>query len=776
MKKIRNYMVAMLAAIALTGCDQLVAHFVDTDDLDLLDNLAPQKKDATHVQKVVFSPDYKTFVVTTRMSEDIGPYSLTDTCQVKTLIEESAEGIAKSQHSQPRLISERNLKAENIYKSGVKTLVLIDATLPQTTLDRIRNYVIELKAVFSHDNLYAAFMRGDSVTKSMLITDYILDHYFKKDAADSVFLYRSILQKKDEMTSRQGPWSDARKMALLIFSNEKIYNETTDSPFDPNHYLLEEQMVNDVTDPDFLASYVSMKSTQGGTNNESAVLRQFCSRSHGIYMSSYNGTSFKNNLLTIFHISPDANEFTFENPDGKVYRGNHETLTVKFVDTKNDSIITSFSTTINEGSIYNPIIVHGEALPIIIIRSLMLALIIILGVWLLFQFVIPFIRYRIFLKRYVVRYTGTNMGIGNTMVQEKCYLCKQPFETGEKIVVKCGHTMHKTCWDENEYHCPEYSDRCEHGTHYYNRQNLTDSRNASFYMKWIIMAIVAAWLAWLGFIVKDFSITKFFVSKLIPEESISPLASFGLFIGFFLTLGISVLSTKIVNVHYNEMGILLRAVLAALGCYLVFLFSNILVIAADIQILGFLIEWISWTISGFIITLCGTYGTRIKLRKSLLLPGIAVCILSMYAWWLFFDADIDYRVLLLFSFIFYAVGLAVSVATLAPRSERYFLRVQGAVKEMDIAIYKWFRNANDRVVTLGKSVDCSLQLSWDIMGHVAPVNAEIRLYKQVPYLVALEEGVFISGKPVVIGKKVWLSHGKSFTIGNTTFTYIEKDL
>ena len=55
-----------------------------------------------------------------------------------------------------------------------------------------------------------------------------------------------------------------------------------------------------------------------------------------------------------------------------------------------------------------------------------------------------------------------------------------PFETGEKIVVKCGHTMHKTCWDENEYHCPEYSDRCEHGTHYYNRQNLTDSRNASF--------------------------------------------------------------------------------------------------------------------------------------------------------------------------------------------------------------------------------------------------------------------------------------------------------
>ena len=27
-----------------------------------------------------------------------------------------------------------------------------------------------------------------------------------------------------------------------------------------------------------------------------------------------------------------------------------------------------------------------------------------------------------------------------------------------------------------------------------------------------------------------------------------------------------------------------------------------------------------------------------------------------------------------------------------------------------------------------------------------------------------------------VGKEVWLYHGKSFTIGRTTFTYIEKDL
>ena len=94
---------------------------------------------------------------------------------------------------------------------------------------------------------------------------------------------------------------------------------------------------------------------------------------------------------------------------------------------------------------------------------------------------------------------------------------------------------------------------------------------------------------------------------------------------------------------------------------------------------------------------------------------------------------------------------------------------------MDIALYKWFRNDPERVVTLGKSVDCSLQLSWDLQSDVAPVQAEIRLKRKLPFLIALEPGVYMKGKPVVVNKKVRLYHGRSFTIGQTTFTYIEKD-
>ena len=137
--------------------------------------------------------------------------------------------------------------------------------------------------------------------------------------------------------------------------------------------------------------------------------------------------------------------------------------------------------------------------------------------------------------------------------------------------------------------------------------------------------------------------------------------------------------------------------------------------------------------------------------------------------------ELDFRLFTLLSFVIYSIGLALAIAVAAPRSERYFLKVQGAVKDMDVALYKWMRNNPDRIVTIGKSVDCSLQLSWDIMSDVAPVQAEIRMKKRIPYLVALEKGVFSHGRAIRPNKKIRLYHGKSFTIGQTTFTYIEKD-
>ena len=191
----------------------------------------------------------------------------------------------------------------------------------------------------------------------------------------------------------------------------------------------------------------------------------------------------------------------------------------------------------------------------------------------------------------------------------------------------------------------------------------------------------------------------------------------------------------------------------------------------------FIIDWIPWALMSCIIMFAVTIDTRIRIRKLFLAAACIIGLLSMYIWaYLYTDSLMDYRVSLLLSFIVYAVGIALCIARIAPKSERYFLHVEGSIKEMDIALYKWLVRSPSSVVTLGKSVDCSIQLSWDYNGQVAPVQAEIRRYRGSLRLKALEDGVFIQGKPLPIGKEEWLYHGKRFTIGQTIFTYIEKDV
>jgi len=192
----------------------------------------------------------------------------------------------------------------------------------------------------------------------------------------------------------------------------------------------------------------------------------------------------------------------------------------------------------------------------------------------------------------------------------------------------------------------------------------------------------------------------------------------------------------------------------------------------------FLTEWIPWALLSGSIMLAITFRTRTPIRRSFVIASCLIAVLTMFMWaFINYNTILNYRQSLLLGFIFFATAIALCIAYVTPRSERFFLHIEGAIKEMDIALYKWFKASPSQVVTIGKSVDCSIQLSWDINGHVAPVHAEIRRGRNSLRLEALEEGVTINdGKPLPVGKVIWLDHGKRFTVGNTTFTYIEKDM
>jgi hypothetical protein len=258
---------------------------------------------------------------------------------------------------------------------------------------------------------------------------------------------------------------------------------------------------------------------------------------------------------------------------------------------------------------------------------------------------------------------------------------------------------------------------------------------------------------------------------------LSDLPGFGQTVGFMLTFFLSFLTINRRKWMHRIIEMLLRSFMAGTVGFLCCVLGCTISIILHLTSNTFLIDWIPWVLLSGVIMFAATIKTRTTFRKSIIIASCGIAVLTALLWGLvYFNSFINYRLTLLVGFIAYSVAIAVCIARATPRSERYFLHVEGAIKEMDIALYKWLRLAPDRSVTIGKSVDCSIQLSWDVNGQVAPVQAEIHRHIDSIRLTALEEGVFVNNKPLSPGSEIWLYHGRKFTIGNTTFTYIEKDL
>ena len=761
MKIVRLLLFALIAFPFVSCEDKMSSEDVNLDEIFSSDSSEDGEQN-TEPMKVVglkFSPDYKTLRLFTSVVRGMGSYSFTDTSQVYVKGYEVISGIENTSKGRPRLVKVINSEGDEVKRRNIKVNVLVDLNLPQNVVDKECNTVKEMMTVFTTPNLYVTFMHGNEVSETMAPTDYVLNNYFVSYPDSAKYLYRSILLKKKEMEDRVGVWSGDQKMSLVVFSDERVYSDE-DEPYDPDHFELEEQLVGELpTDGDSLTIQCVHFSESGIPDSDQGanVLQVLCKNYHGLYQQRYDWVKLKNSILRLANEQFIANEFVFENPDGKVYRGNPHQMKIEVYDKKNDSLIGWTSCALFLGNAYNPVIVNGYPVLWVFVQGLGLAIFIFVNVYLIFQFLIPYIRYRLFKRKYVVKYIrGINMSVGNVYIDKTCYFCKAPFEDGDEVVAKCDHVMHKSCWDENGYHCPEFGRNCQHGSHYYNHKNLFDSKNASFYMKWTLTAIVAAFFAWMFYMLyaTNYSLSnEELVAQMrqarldvigtsavfgVEEDQMRHMPTFGLIMGFFLTLAMSVLAVRRQQINRRVVNIFMRALIVGVTSYI------------------------------------STIGTRIVLRRSLVLVAGVLGVLSMYLWSLFFRGiyQIDIRALLLISCILFAVVLAVAVAAMAPKSERYFLNVKGAVKEMDVAIYKWFYNNPDEVVTLGKSIDCSLHMSWDLKGKVAPVQAEIKMVDDALRLTALEEGVMFNNKPLNVGKSIWLYHNTSFLIGDTTFTYI----
>lgn len=786
---------ALLAVLfCVTGCDKIQ----DIGLNDVQDISSFKENERMDILNLSFSPTYKEMKLDVDLTSDLSGKLRSDTSDVKIVVSETVRrgiGLNYDSKEELELVNIQNVAAEETAKQKFKMLALVDLTLPQPIVDEQRDALQEIKDVYGDGKVFVSFMHDFEASETLPLTDYVLQHYFVSKEHSGKLLFRSIVEKRNEVTDPNGPFPVTDNQALVVFSDGAVYDEN-DQPFDPQYYEYKAEL--DKIYPEMVKDtlsiyYVQMSDNYTVEGDEASItLRRMCKNYDGLYQEKFDWNQLEADFKKKFGLKYCDYRFTLANLDGKVYRGYSHTLFVKCYD-KDNSLLASDSISYALGNIYDPIIVNGATKFNVILRGILIILASMLVVYLVFQYAIPAVRYLYFLKKHVVAYKGKGMSVNNRLIGDSCYMCKDEFREGEKIVVKCEHTVHKSCWDENEYKCPEYGRRCKEGSHYYNYREPWDPRNAFQYMDRVLVGCIAALASWMFFLSDFHLISHDVLNDLLHQNpglssgglnsvsdktnfvnQLQVIPYFGFCVGLFNVFILGLLSVISGNWLKRLGWLLLATFIAAVCCWSFFAIECAIVLAFRMTAYSFIIDWIPWVLSSTLILYLLTRLIGGKLEKKKILIACVMGILSMHIWQFFYtDSFTDYRLLLLFGFVFYSVTIALCLSHLGLRSDHFFLAVSGSIKPMDIALYKWFRTAPNGIVTIGRSVDCDLQINWDINGKISPVQAEIRMQKGVLRLYTLEEGVFVNGKPCPLNKGLRLYHGMSFHIGNTVFVYKE---
>ncbi len=739
----------------------------------------------------VFSKDYKTISVKLRMPDGLADCQLSDSARVRIeAIEESPTYINGGSNMQPRLVKVTDIRREELADHRLSLLLLVDLTLSDDEIAEERRAVQQMRRWFSSSNLHIAFMREDGVTETFLATDYVMQTYFRKSGSKKL-LYRSVAAKMDELLTWQS--LSREQKGLIVFSDGDVY--ANDVPVDPRHFELQHRLLQASTHAGYSSVYYVNFGSGDATDNEAVtVMQRLCQATGGEYQRRFKWKPLLTDILSTFNVDYADYRLDFENPDNKVYTGKPMHLHISVYD--NGRMVGTACSVYRIGNIYSPVIINGLSDAQVILIGIMTILVLLVIVYLVLQIIVPYISYRVFVHRYVTHYTGAAMIYNGIQVDRSCYYCKAPFEEGDEIVAKCEHVMHRSCWEENGYKCPEHGRKCPDGAHYYNASQPLDRRNAPFFAQWVLLAIVAALLGWTTFVMSsDRSSTSILYGIMLsihglqsgtPEAQMAfdhyaahlkYLPIFGLCQNFFLALALGYMSMQGHPLGMRLKRALTKSVCSGILGYLIFLLTCIVSITLNLSEDAFMVDWIPWALNGLVVAFVSTFGTRIHLRKKWLGVSVLIGLAVMYAWmYIVFYDKMDCREQLLSCFVVYSVALTVCVAVAAPHSERYFLRAEGAMKPVDIALYKWLRTSPDYRVTIGKSVDCSLQMTWDFASTIAPIQATVYNENGKIYMQSVEDGVTVDGQPLSPDDRIRLYHGRSFTIGKTTFTFEEKDV
>ena len=588
----------LVLALILSGCKDLMPireSYKEDNNLNILN--------------LEFEPKYKNFHANVRLNDSIAALLLLNDTTIKFHVEEYMQNNLSDPRTQPKLV---NIQ-KRITNLNLNILTLVDLTLDSMKVENQKQAIKELKELLPPNNLHIAFIKNQTLSETLPATDYVLDNYFQTDPGKK-YLYRSILSKINEIKGNISSYfSDVqqdtsskhlipKKNILIIFSDGKVYDQ--DMPLDPDHFALQKTIVQEsdsITQiPIF---YINLETKEHNKPDEAETLMQFlCKKTNGKYLNSYDQTV----ILNLFDKQYANYRFSFINPALKIYRGQKHTLQLNCY--QGDKLIASDNINYYVGSVYNPVIINGLTTLQVILQGSLFGFLTLVLFYIIFQFITPCLHYLVFRKKYVTHYIGKNMSYNGILVEPDCYFCKAPFEIGDKIVVKCQHVLHQSCWEENEYKCPEYGRNCKTGSHYYNRKNLFDQHNASFYLSWIIAGAIAGLVAWICFTANAHSHENFFLINIIqlmfgvnpdsPQAAVLMeeygshlyfLPFYGLNIGFFLTFFLSLLTSHGRWLWKRILLVVAKAIIGGLFSYLSFLLGCIISITLNFNNNSFLV-------------------------------------------------------------------------------------------------------------------------------------------------------------------------------------------
>lgn len=710
-----------------------------------------------------------------------------------------------------------DIREKKVISDQISMLFLVDrsGSISQDVLDKQYYQIDNMVKLLPNTKMYLAFM-DSTLTESIPINQNTLKeqvYEFSVRKGTEAYLYKAILAKMEELAKapanhytkvRHNPaLQDSTQKILFVFTDGKVTHE--DGSFIGTDFFKWKMEISELAEKQeqhefpFIPIHCIYIGESTAIENIKDEMEALCAASpardaiSGKFHQLFDVSQLQETLIgTIDSIAADY-RLVLKNPEGKMYDGSEQMLTIILKDNENTKAIGNLRYTF--GNQHIPIVVSSNTKSNsnwgIILTGLICGLIFTALIYLILQYLIPWIQYRVFCKKYIVKYKHDKYG--SDVEKQHCYHCKEAFQDGDDIVVKCEHVVHLECWKENRNRCPEYGvHNCTKGIHYYNQDKLSDSRNAPYFLPWLIYGLFAGLVSWIcmrifysetlfagliqGFTqifhnVQDNAAGIDVSGAFIPK--IQAMLLCGIVLGFFITFFFSCqIEFRKKNLKIWAL-ILLRSLGGGFIGFLAFLIGSGIIIFLGKDTNCIYTDWIPWAIFAVGIAFTLSFKTDINLKSALLggLISVLISFIVLYA------ATFAKEILSMFSYMIYAAGFGIAIAIVHHISEKYFLRVSGPIKERDIAIYKWMSvSGGFNKVTIGKSIDCILEMNWDDADNIADKQVEIYLENDRPYCKALAEGTRLSsGQMLPKNQVIFLSHGTEFTIGNSTFTYIEKD-